>query len=131
MYICVEDGRPGKWIAIGTGGGSGEGGVGPQGPEGPQGAQGPMGPQGEPGKDGHSPVITIQDGYWYIDGVSTGVVANGLTGAVGNGISSIKLTSKDGLVDTYTITFTDGTTTTFTVTNGRIGADGVVWEICL
>ena len=29
-----------------------------------------------------------------------------------------------GLVDTYTITFTDGTTTTFDVTNGDVGAAG-------
>ena len=42
----------------------------------------------------------------------------GSTGATGNGISSISKTGTSGLVDTYTITFTDGTTTTFTVTNG-------------
>lgn len=41
-----------------------------------------------------------------------------LKGEPGNGIKSIALTSSDGLVDTYTITFTDGTTTTFAVTNG-------------
>lgn len=29
------------------------------------------------GADGHSPVITIQDGYWYIDGVNTNVKAQG------------------------------------------------------
>ena len=28
------------------------------------------------GEDGHSPEITIQNGYWFIDGVSTGVVAD-------------------------------------------------------
>lgn len=32
------------------------------------------------GKDGHSPVITIQGGYWYIDGKSTGVKAEGKDG---------------------------------------------------
>ena len=94
------------------------------GKQGPQGEQGIQGIQGEPGKDGHSPIITIQDGFWYIDGVSTGVVANGLAGDIGNGISSIKLTSQDGLVDTYTITYTDGNTTTFTVTNGERGPQG-------
>ena len=55
IYMCVEDGRPGKWIAVGAGGGSGEGGVGPQGPEGPQGPQGEKGdkgPQGEAGPAG-------------------------------------------------------------------------------
>ncbi len=36
-----------------------------------------------------------------------------------NGIVSIEKTATDGLVDTYTITFTNGTTTTFTVTNGK------------
>ena len=45
----------------------------------------------------------------------------GATGATGNGISSIAKTSTSGLVDTYTITFTNGTTTTFTVTNGQDG----------
>lgn len=43
-------------------------------------------------------------------------------GDTGNGISNITKTSTVGLVDTYTITMTDGTTTTFTVTNGRDGS---------
>ena len=43
-------------------------------------------------------------------------------GDTGNGISSIVKTSTVGLVDTYTITMTDGTTATFTVTNGRDGS---------
>lgn len=34
------------------------------------------------------------------------------------GIASIAKTATAGLVDTYTITYTDGTTSTFTVTNG-------------
>ena len=37
----------------------------------------------------------------------------------GKGISSIAKTSTSGLVDTYTITFSDGATTTYTVTNGN------------
>lgn len=41
-----------------------------------------------------------------------------VVGATGKGISSIAKTSTSGLVDTYTITFTDNTTTTFNVTNG-------------
>ena len=44
----------------------------------------------------------------------------GDTGATGNGIASIAKTSTSGLVDTYTITFTDGTSTTFDVTNGEV-----------
>lgn len=45
----------------------------------------------------------------------------GPTGPTGNGIVSITKTGTSGLVDTYTILFTDGTTTTFTVTNGQNG----------
>ena len=44
--------------------------------------------------------------------------AKGETGDTGNGIASIQKTSTVGKVDTYTITFTNGTTSTFTVTNG-------------
>lgn len=45
----------------------------------------------------------------------------GATGATGNGIASITKTGTVGLVDTYTITFTDGSITTFNVTNGQNG----------
>lgn len=37
----------------------------------------------------------------------------------GKGIASISKTSTSGLVDTYTITYSDNATTTFTVTNGN------------
>lgn len=47
--------------------------------------------------------------------------STGQTGATGNGIVSIEKTSTVGLVDTYTITYTNGTTSTFTVTNGQNG----------
>lgn len=43
----------------------------------------------------------------------------------GVGITSIAKTSTEGLVDTYTITYSDGGTSTFTVTNGEKGADGI------
>lgn len=49
----------------------------------------------------------------------------GIQGETGNGIASIVLTSGNhapGTLDTYTITFTDGTTTTFQVYNGDNGA---------
>lgn len=42
----------------------------------------------------------------------------------GKGITSIVKTATVGLVDTYTITYSDGTTSTYTVTNGRDGQDG-------
>lgn len=64
---------------------------------GSKGETGPQGPQGEPG----TPGTPGQDGD---DGIS---------------IVSITLTSSDGLVDTYTILFSDGSTSTFTVTNGE------------
>ena len=50
----------------------------------------------------------------------------GPEGPTGNGIVSITKTGTSGLVDTYTITFTDGTTTTFAVTNG---ADGDITNV--
>ncbi len=43
-------------------------------------------------------------------------------GAQGVGISDIEKTGTSGLVDTYTITLTDGSTYTFTVTNGQNGS---------
>ena len=49
---------------------------------------------------------------------------DGTDGANGNGIESIAKTSTEGAVDTYTITFTDGKTTTFTVMNGTDGSNG-------
>ena len=91
---------------------------------GKDGTPGIQGIQGEPGKDGHTPVITIEHGYWYIDGVNTQQLAQGVKGDTGNGISSITKTNTNGLIDTYTITYTDGSTTTFTVTNGKDGVDG-------
>lgn len=48
----------------------------------------------------------------------------GETGDTGNGISSIAQTGTSGLIDTYTIYYTDGDTTTFDVTNGKDGEDG-------
>lgn len=40
-------------------------------------------------------------------------------GATGNGIYEIKKTNTEDLVDTYTIFYTNGTTSEFKVTNGR------------
>ena len=50
--------------------------------------------------------------------------AKGDTGATGNGIASITKTGTAGLIDTYTITYTNGNTDTFAVTNGQDGATG-------
>lgn len=53
----------------------------------------------------------------YVDGELMGsyTITNGKDG---RGIANIEKTSTDGLVDTYTITYTDGTTSTFQITNG-------------
>ena len=56
-----------------------------------------------------------ENGNWFIDGKDTGVKAEG------NGIVSVEKTGSEGAIDTYTITFTDGTTETFTITNGGEG----------
>lgn len=53
----------------------------------------------------------------------------GATGETGNGIASVVKTSTSGLVDTYTITYTDGTTSTFDVTNGKDGEDSDVLDV--
>ena len=76
---------------------------GPQGPQGEQGIQGEQGPQGEQGETG----------------------PQGETGATGNGIANIAKTGTSGLVDTYTITMTNGDTYTFTVTNGEDGTSTI------
>ena len=51
----------------------------------------------------------------------------GEPGNDGVGIVSIAKTQTVGLVDTYTITYSDASTSTFLVTNGENGADGNAW----
>lgn len=53
---------------------------------------------------------------------ATGAIGN--TGAPGRGITGIAKTGTVGLVDTYTITYSDGGTSTFAVTNGSNGTNG-------
>ena len=119
------------------------------GEKGDKGDQGIQGIQGVPGADGHTPIITIQNGYWYIDGVNTNQAAQGVkgdtgatgatgaqgpqgekgdkgdTGATGNGIASIT-TSKANGITTVTIKFTDPNMAdiVFTIEDGADGADG-------
>lgn len=59
--------------------------------------------------------------FTLVKGDKGDVGSTGPTGATGNGIASITKTSTEGLVDTYTITYTNGTTSTFQVTNGEDG----------
>ena len=61
------------------------------------------------------------DAYVYFEGVWTDI-GDVSKGEDGRGIFSITKTATSGLVDTYTITYTDNSTpTTFTVTNGANG----------
>ena len=62
---------------------------------------------------GHLPTDTT---YWQLVAEKGNV---GPTGLTGNGISTVEKTSTSGLVDTYTITYTNGNTTTFDVSNGN------------
>lgn len=65
------------------------------------------------------------DLYLYIaDGANGTNGASGANGADGRGIVSIAQTGTNGNEDTYTITYTDNTTSTFTITNGADGQDG-------
>ena len=52
------------------------------------------------------------------------IACSGSKGEKGTGISSVEKTSTSGLVDTYTITYDDATTSTFQVTNGSKGDRG-------
>ena len=99
--------------------------------------------------DGHAFILaltSILDGHGGINSiVYTAPVAPSLDGTLtitladqsttsltvknGKGITSIAKTGTSGLVDTYTISYNDGTTGTFTVTNGAKGDTGDAWYV--
>ena len=83
------------------------------------------GADGAPGKDGKDGTNGVNgtDGKDGVDGAPGKDGKDGVNGKDGNGISSIEKTT-EGSVDTYTITYTNGDTYIFTVTNGQDGADG-------
>lgn len=68
----------------------------------------------------HTDTMTVTDGRSGTDGTD---------GTDGVGITSIEKTSTVGLVDTYTITLTNGVTQDFTVTNGKDGTGGSIAEM--
>lgn len=80
---------------------------------------------------GGSPTVTkttaggiVNLAFGLVTGATGDTGETGATGATGNGIASIVRTSGDGsagTTDTYTITYTDETTDTFTVYNGADG----------
>lgn len=93
--------------------------------------------EGEPsvgsGKNGDSYIDLSTWNYyvkendeWVLKGNIKG--NDGTDGEDGNGIVSIELTSSSGNVDTYTITYDNGDTTTFTITNGVDGEQGIQGE---
>ena len=86
--------------------------------------EGPMGPEGEDGAPGKSAYeLAVAEGFvgtleeWLLSLV-------GEKGEIGAEVTSIEKTATAGLVDTYTITFSNGTTQSFTVQNGEVGATG-------
>lgn len=97
------------------------------------------GAQGIQGETGVSITgVTLNSNYTltitFSDGTSTTTDsirgAKGETGDTGNGIASIAKTATSGLVDTYTVTYTNGGTWTYNVTNGQNGTGSVadVWQ---
>ena len=71
--------------------------------------------------NGSTSTFTVTNG---VNGTNGTNGQDGQDGQDGNGIASIAKTSTDDLVDTYTITYTNGNATTFTVTNGAEGPTG-------
>lgn len=87
---------------------------------------------GTDGADGRTPMFDVFDGdelYVSYDGCVNwsivGILPKGEDGQDGVGVSSILKTSTNGLVDTYTITLTNGQTYHLPVTNGKDGQDGI------
>ncbi len=80
------------------------------------------GGDGTNGVNGQTP--EIKNGTWWIGGIDTGISATGLDGETVN-IVSIEKTSSEGLIDTYTVTYSDGNSFRFTVTNGKDGQNGL------
>ena len=74
---------------------------------------------------GTSSYLSIVDGYWYVNDVNTKVRAEALDGV---GVAKVEKNAdlSDALISTYVVTFTDGTTFTFTVENGINGGQGAV-----
>lgn len=85
------------------------------------------------GADGFSPTVSVEainGGHRVIITDKNGEKkVNILNGADGRGIASISKLSTNGFVDTYQITFTDETTATFTVTNGKAGTSVTVTNV--
>lgn len=120
--------------------------IGATGAQGAQGEPGPQGLQGADGRgiqniantasignvnvytitytDGSTSNFTVTDGENGTDGADGAMGPQGPAGTDGRGITQIVGPNSTGLVDTYTIVFSDGSTSSFSVTNGATGAQG-------
>lgn len=127
-YLVLQDGTTGVapeegtsyMLVAGKGDTGATGSIGATGPQGIQGEKGdtgdigPVGPKGDTGEQGQKGDV----------GETGPAGPKGDTGDTGNGIASIERTSGTGAAgttDTYTITMTDGSTSTFQVYNGADG----------
>ena len=125
---------------------------GDKGDKGDTGSQGPKGDKGEQGAgltilgsvsneeelasqfpSGSQGQCVLVNGYLYVWDITTSewnntnqqiVGPQGPKGDDGKSVNSIVKTSTSGLIDTYTITYSDNSTSTFTVTNGAKGDKG-------
>ena len=78
--------------------------------------------KGVDGKDGHSPILSIgENGNWFIDNSDTSIKAKGVDGKDGVSILKIEKESTKDNIDTYKISYSDNTSSTFTITNGVDG----------
>lgn len=85
------------------------------------GIRGESGQDGKDGEDGKSVELQVAAGYiqWRQTG-GTWLDLVALSSLEGKGILSIEKTGSDGLVDEYTITYTDMSTMKYTITNGTV-----------
>ena len=96
------------------------------------GVDGLPGVQGLPGEDGITPSVEIgSNGNFFINGRDTGIKATGHKGENGNDGRSVVFISRTYSSEyevLYTIYYSDGTTSTFTIVNGingEVGAQGI------
>ena len=78
---------------------------------------------GEFGYDKKLNILKIGDGHTWWSKLPA-IQSGGSGETAGNGIATIEKTSTNGLIDTYTIYYTNGTTFNFTITNGAKGEPG-------
>jgi len=89
-------------------------------------SNGEFGVNSFPSSDGYIPDVKVgENGNFIVDDVDTGIAVQQVNPQDPRSIVSIDKTDTSGLIDTYTITYTDGTTSTFIVVNGAEGPQGI------